>query len=104
MFNYLLECKLFTECQSGFSPGDSYISELISITHGIYKSFDYNPSVHVRRTFLDISKAFDKVWHDGSIYKLKSYGVEYKLLNRIQIYLANSSLYKWLTGGLKSIY
>ena len=38
-----------------------------------------NSSVDVRGTFLDISKVFDKVWHDGLIYKLKSYDVENKL-------------------------
>ena len=42
--------------------------------------FDENPTVDVRRDFLDISKAFDKVWHDGVIFKLKSYGVEGELL------------------------
>ena len=49
--------------QSGFKPGDSCINQLLSITHNIYKSFD--DGYEVRRAFLDISKAFDKVWHDG---------------------------------------
>ena len=31
--------------------------------------------------FLDISKAFDKVWHDGLLFKLKTYVVEGELLN-----------------------
>ena len=44
----------------------------------IYPSiaFGENPTVDVIGVFLDISKAFDKVWHDGIIFKLKSYGVE----------------------------
>ena len=67
LFNCFLERRLFTECQSGFLPGDSCISQLLSITHEIYKSFDCNSSVDVRGTFIDISKAIDKVWHDGLI-------------------------------------
>ena len=74
LFNYFIPNKLFTECQSGFIPGDSCVAQLLSITHEIYKSFDCNPSYHVRRTFLDILKAFDKAWHKSLIFKLKSYG------------------------------
>ena len=90
MFSYCTNYnKLFTECQSGFLPGASCISQLLSVTHEIYKSFDCTLSVDVRGTFLDISKAFDKVWHELLIYKLKSFVVENKLLNLIQNYLTN---------------
>ena len=41
------------------------------VTHEIYKVFDANPSLEVRAVFLDLSKAFDKVWHNGFMYKLK---------------------------------
>ena len=41
----------------------------MSVTHDIYKPFDC--SYEVRGVFLDISKAFDKVWHNGIILKLK---------------------------------
>ena len=45
-------------------PGDSCIHQLISITH--YASFDANPSLEFRSLFLDILKAFDRVWHEPS--------------------------------------
>ena len=98
LFNYFLENKLFNEFQSDFLSGDSSTSQLLSITHEIYKSFDCNPSVDVRETFLDILKTFDKVWHDGFIYKLKSYGVENKLLNLIQNYLTDRQQRVLLNG------
>ena len=59
--NYFMQNKLFTNCQSGFMPGDSCVSQLLSVIHEIYKSFDCNPPVDVRGTFLDISKAFDNI-------------------------------------------
>ena len=44
--------------------------------HSIYLDFDHNPSLEVRGFFLDISKAFHKVWHDGvseNLLKFQSY-------------------------------
>ena len=43
----------------------------------------------MRGTFLDISKAFEKVWHKGLIFKLKIYGIDGKLLKLLQNYLAD---------------
>ena len=65
MFKFFIENDLISPNQSGFKPVDSYINQLLPITHEIfYKSF--NCGYEVRGVFLDISKAFDKVWHDGS--------------------------------------
>ena len=63
-----MQNKLFTECQSDFIPGDSWVAQLLSVTHEIYKSFDCNPPADMRGIFLDISKAFDKVWHGGFLH------------------------------------
>ena len=68
LFNYFIQNKLFTNCQTGFIPDDSCVAQLLSITHEIYKSFDCNPPCDIRGTFLDISKAFDKVWHKVLIF------------------------------------
>ena len=59
MFEYFIENELFTVCQSGFLPGDSFTT--LKIIHKIQKSFDESPPIDVRGIFLDISKAFDKV-------------------------------------------
>ena len=39
--------------------------------------------------FLDISKAFDKVWHEGLVFKLEIYGISGPLLALIVSYLSN---------------
>ena len=69
LFHFFVQNQLFTDCQSGFIPGDSCISQLLSITQEIHKSFDCNSLEDIRGVFLDISKAFDKVWHEGLIFK-----------------------------------
>ena len=52
-------------------------------------SFEATPSLEVRAKFLDISKAFDKVWHEGLIFKLKQNGVSGNLLKLFINYLSN---------------
>ena len=59
--------------------------QLLSITHDIYQSSDNG--FEVRGVFLDISKAFDKVWHKGLIFKLKQSGVADNLLNTLANFL-----------------
>ena len=61
--------------QSSFRPSDSCEYQLLSIVHDIYPSFDCNPPKDVRGIFLDISKAFDRVWHEGIICKMKCIGI-----------------------------
>ena len=58
---------------SDFRPSDSCEYQLLSVVHDIMH--DCNPSRDVRGIFLDISKAFDRVWHEGLIYKVKHNGV-----------------------------
>ena len=62
---------------------------LISVTHEIYRAFNYNPLLEVRGIFLDLSKAFDKVWHQGLLFKLESFGIRGKLPNLLEDYLSN---------------
>ena len=86
MFEFFTKSNLISDNQSGFKPGDSCVNQLLSITHEIYQSFDDN--LEVRAAFLDISKAFDKVWHKGLIYKLKQNGISGNILNTIIDFLS----------------
>ena len=101
LFNYFLSGRLFTPSQSVFFSGDSCIAQLLSIIHEIQTAFNENPIVDVRGIFLDISKAFDKVWHDGIIFKLKAYGIEGELLSLLKKYLENRE-HRVVLNGLTS--
>ena len=73
-------CKIFHENdllssnQSGF--------KLLSITHEISRSFDND--LEVRGVFLDLSKVFDKVSHEGLILKLSRNDILRNLLNLLR--------------------
>ena len=88
LYSYFEKHNLFTPCQSGFRKNDSCISQLLSITHEIFKGFDANPPLDTRVVFLDISKAFDRVWHEGLIFKLQSYGITGSLLSLLKDFLS----------------
>ena len=81
LFNYFHKNELFTRCQSCLLPDDFCISQLLPIVHNINSSFDCDPQQDVRGIFLDISKGFDKVWHEWLLFKLKIYGIKGELLN-----------------------
>ena len=66
-----MQNKLFTKCRTGFIPGESCTARLFSITHVICENFDNNSPYGKRGNFPDILKVFDKVWHDGLMFKFE---------------------------------
>ena len=93
---FFLTNNLLVPNQSGFKPGDSCINQLLSITHEIYSSFD--DGFEVRSVFLDISKAFNKVWHEGIKFKLQQNGVSDGLLNILSDFIRNREQRVTLNG------
>ena len=98
LYNYFVSNNLITKNQSGFRPGDSTVNQLIDLVNDIHRSFDNHESLEVRAVFLDISKAFDKVWHDGLILKLKQNGVSGCVLGFLKDYLHNRQQQVVLNG------
>ena len=47
--------------------------------------YDAFENYETRAIFSDISKAFDKVWHEGKMFKLKCNGISGSLLNLFEI-------------------
>ena len=60
---------------------------VISIVPDINSTFDCDPTHDVRDIFLDIFKAFDKVWHERLLYELETYCVKGEILNHLRNYL-----------------
>ena len=58
----------------------------------------FNRSGATRAVALDISKAFDRVWHAGLLHKLKSYGISGQIFGLISFFLSNKRLRVVLDG------
>ena len=87
IYNFLHENDLVYKYQSGFLPNHSTTFQLIDIYHHICQTFDSNQLSCM--VLLDVSKAFDRVWHKGLIFKLKQNGIDGELLEWISDYLSN---------------
>ena len=87
LYNYVFSNNFISDKQSGYRRGDSTVKQLISITHEIHKAFDSKNEI--RAVFLDISKAFDTVWHEGLIHKLKRIGIEGEMIGILNSFLSD---------------
>lgn len=86
LFNYIYHNKILSDNQSGFRTKDSTINQLLVIYNAIIKNLDIGKDV--RFIFCDISKAFDRVWHQGLIFKLRKYGICGNVLKWIDSFLS----------------
>ena len=73
LFNFTRDHEILTSLQSGFIPGDSTVNQLVDIYNTFCKALD--DGKEVRAVFCDASKAFDRVWHQGLLYKLQLIGI-----------------------------
>ena len=85
VFNYFRDNFLLSVFQSGFTPGDSTVNQLVNLYHILCEALDKKKEVRI--VFCDISKAFDRVWHKGLIYKLECMGIRGILLKWFISYL-----------------
>ena len=87
VYNYFHCNNLFYKYQTGFLPGHSTVYQLIETYHNIVKNIDEGKSWCM--VFCDLSKAFDRVWHEGLLFKLQTYGITGNLLQWFKEYLYN---------------
>ena len=89
LYEYCSGNNLLTWRNSGFKPFDSTINQLTFMVHKMYEALERGEDICL--VFLDVSKAFDKVFHEGLIFKLASFGVEGTLLQWFKSHLAGRS-------------
>ena len=82
MFNVFLEIDLISPKQSGFRPENSCINQWLSIKREILSPSSIG--LKVRTLFLDISKAFSRVWLAGLVYKLCQNGICGDFINTLK--------------------
>ena len=70
IYNVLHTNNILNPHQSGFRSNDSTVNQLLYILNDFYRAIDQGKEIRV--VFFDISKAFDKVWHKGLLFKKKN--------------------------------
>ena len=87
IYNHLQDNNLLYKYQSGFLPNHSTTYQLIDIYHHVCQTFDNDQFSCM--IFCDMSKAFDRVWHRGLLFKLRQHGIAGSLLKWISDYLSD---------------
>ena len=88
--DHLEKCDLFSVFQYGFRSSQSTADFLTVVYDRIARVF--NRSGATQAVALDISKAFDRVWHAGLLHKRKSYGISGQIFGLISSFLSNRPL------------
>ena len=88
--DHLEKCGLFCDFQYGFRSSRSTADLLRVVSVRIARAV--NRSGATRAVALDISKAFERVWHAGLLHKLKSNGISGQIFGLISSLLSN----RWL--------
>ncbi|GFU79073.1 probable RNA-directed DNA polymerase from transposon BS [Trichonephila clavipes] len=73
--------------QHGFGQQTSTQHQLLRVTNHITNG--YNNRTYTVGLFLDVKKAFDRMWHDGLIYKMIIFNFPTYLIKIIHSYLDN---------------
>ena len=86
VYAFLSDNNIINEMQSGFRPGDSTVNQLLCTYDEICSTLDNGSSI--QSVYLDLSKAFDRVWHGGLLSKLEAVGIRGGLLYWFRDYLS----------------
>ena len=85
VFNFLMDHEVLTTLPSGFVSRDNTVTLLVDIYNSFCKTIVEGKEVCV--IFCAISKAFDRVWHKGLLYKLQTVVITGHILQWFTDYL-----------------
>lgn len=83
--------------QFGFRSGHSTIHQVCRINNFISQNKSIKKSTGL--VLLDIEKAFDTVWHDGLLFKLKKFGFSTSIIKLINSFLSKREFKVFLNGS-----
>ncbi|GFV70331.1 RNA-directed DNA polymerase from mobile element jockey [Trichonephila clavipes] len=87
--DYLTTNKILISQQHGFRPQLSTSHQLLRVVE--YAKSGFKEKKYTGAVFLDIQKAFDRVWHTGLLYKLIKINAPPQLILIIKSFLINRS-------------
>ena len=86
IYEHITKNALLTDKQSGYRPGHNTQLQLIYLTNKLYRSLNDGQDFSI--VYLDISRYFEKIWHDGLLAKCKKeFGISGSLLSWLKSYL-----------------
>ena len=88
--DHLEKCGFFSDFQYGFRSSRSTADLLVVVSERITRAF--NRSGVTRVAALDISEAFDRVWHAGLLHKRRSYGISGQIFGLISSFFSNRQI------------
>lgn len=103
--NWFLETNnKLNQYQSGFRKGKSCTDHIMRLQHSV-NSFMHTKNGKTLGVFIDLEKAFDLVWRNGLLYKLrKTYGIKGRMYKWIQDFLSDRTLQVKVGEEQSSVY
>ena len=94
--------NLLTNVQTGFRKGRGAIDQIIRLQDTINK-YNHNRG-YTLAVFVDFQTAFDMLWRNGLLYKLKKLDIQGNVLEYIQHFLSNRSIQVRIGGEFSRTY
>ncbi|TLM25092.1 reverse transcriptase family protein, partial [Acinetobacter baumannii] len=101
LWDFVTANKILIDEQFGFRSKHSCVQQVHRLTEHILIGLNRRKQIPTGALFFDIAKAFDKVWHNGLIYKLYNMGVPDRLVLIIRDFLSNRS-FRYRVEGTRS--